>query len=77
MPPSMREVLTVPMICEARRRYPDLILHLHEGISMTLAEFTRSGRLDCATNAFCSYPQPLGGIVSRPKKCLQELLNIL
>ncbi len=62
MPPSMREVLTVPMICEARRRYPDLILHLHEGISMTLAEFTRSGRLDCA---IVSDTEPMALLESR------------
>jgi len=48
MPPSMREMLTVALIRESRLRFPHVVLHLHEGISMTLAEFARAGKLDWA-----------------------------
>lgn len=72
MPPSMREVLTVPLVRESRRRFPHLVLHLQEGISMTLAELVRSGKLDCAV---VSDSEPLAFVESDP--LLSEQLYLL
>ncbi len=48
MPPSMREMLTSPLVDGYCREYPDVALHVHEGISVDLVKLVQNGRLDCA-----------------------------
>lgn len=48
MPPSMHEMVTVPLIDGYCRRYPSVALHVHEGISVDLAKLVQDGKLDCA-----------------------------
>ncbi len=48
MPPSMREMLTVPLIETYYRRYPQVTLHIREGISADLSKMVQDGKLDCA-----------------------------
>ncbi len=63
MPPSMRELVTVPLIAAARLRYPGLTLHVQEGISMALAEQARGGGLDYVV---ISDSEPLAHLEGRP-----------
>ena len=48
MPPSMREMVTTPLVDGYCRQYPDVALHVHEGISVDLVKLVQDGRLDCA-----------------------------
>jgi len=48
LPPSMREMITVPLVDAFCRRYPRVSLHVQEGISTDLASLVEDGRLDCA-----------------------------
>lgn len=48
MPPSMRDLVTMPLVRAYRERYPGVTLHLQEGVSGVLAEQVRTGALDCA-----------------------------
>ena len=48
MPPSMREVMTVPLMLDYCRTYPAVTLHVQEGISIDLSKLVQDGNLDCA-----------------------------
>ena len=48
MPPSMREVMTVPLMVDYCRAYPEVTLHVQEGISIDLSKLVQDGNLDCA-----------------------------
>ncbi len=48
MPPSMREVMTVPLMVDYCRAYPAVTLHVQEGISIDLSKLVQDGNLDCA-----------------------------
>ena len=48
LPPSMFEMVTVPLLAEYRRRYPAVLLRVTEGISADLHELVLTGRLDAA-----------------------------
>lgn len=48
LPPSMFEIVTVPLLAEYRKRYPDVLLRVNEGISADLHELVLGGRLDAA-----------------------------
>ena len=48
MPPSMREVMTVPLMVDYCRAYPAVTLHVQEGISIELSKLVQDGNLDCA-----------------------------
>lgn len=48
MPPSMREMITVPLMANFCHEFPQVLLHLQEGISIDLAKLVHDGNLDCA-----------------------------
>jgi LysR family nitrogen assimilation transcriptional regulator len=72
MPPSMREMITVPLAVSARARHPQVQLHLVEGISVFLNEQVRLGKLDLAV---VSDLEPLTQVESEP--LLSEQLYLL
>jgi len=72
MPPSMREMITVPLAGELRARHPQVVMHLLEGISMFLNEQVRLGKIDCAV---VSDLEPLTQVESEP--LLSEQLYLL
>jgi LysR family nitrogen assimilation transcriptional regulator len=72
MPPSMREMVTVPLAGELRARHPQVVMHLFEGISVFLNEQVRLGKIDCAV---VSDLEPLTQVESEP--LLSEQLYLL
>jgi LysR family nitrogen assimilation transcriptional regulator len=72
MPPSMREMVTVPLAAEVRARHPQVVMHLFEGISVFLNEQVRLGKIDCAV---VSDLEPLTQVESEP--LLSEQLYLL
>lgn len=48
MPPSMRDMVTVPLMRDYCRSFSQVTLHVHEGISVDLSRLVQEGRLDCA-----------------------------
>jgi LysR family nitrogen assimilation transcriptional regulator len=72
MPPSMREMITVPLAGELRARHPQVVMHLLEGISVFLNEQVRLGKIDCAV---VSDLEPLTQVESEP--LLSEQLYLL
>lgn len=48
LPPSLREMVNVPLLGEYAQRYPQVKLHVHEGISIDLEQSILQGRMDCA-----------------------------
>ncbi len=48
VPPSLREILTVPLMVEYCRAWPKVGLHVHEGISIDLLKPVQEGALDGA-----------------------------
>jgi LysR family nitrogen assimilation transcriptional regulator len=72
MPPSMREMVTVPLAGEVRQRHPQVVMHLFEGISVFLNEQVRQGKIDCAV---VSDLEPLAQVESEP--LLSEQLYLL
>lgn len=48
LPPSLARLLTVPISRAFRRQWPDARLAITEGLSLTMQEALRSGRLDVA-----------------------------
>jgi LysR family nitrogen assimilation transcriptional regulator len=48
LPPSLRELVNVPLIHAYAQRYPNVRLNVHEGISLDLEQLVQQGRLDCA-----------------------------
>lgn len=48
MPPSMREMLTVPVLDAYQRKHSSVSLHVHEGISVDLAALVQENKVDCA-----------------------------
>lgn len=48
VPPSLREIMTVPLMVEYCREYPAVGLHVHEGISIDLLKPVQEGALDGA-----------------------------
>jgi LysR family nitrogen assimilation transcriptional regulator len=72
MPPSMREMVTVPLAGELRARHPQVVMHLLEGISVFLNEQVRLGKIDCAV---VSDLEPLTQVESEP--LLSEQLYLL
>jgi len=48
MPPSLREIVTVPLMVEYCRTWPAVGLHVHEGISIDLLKSVQDGALDAA-----------------------------
>ncbi len=72
MPPSMREMVTVPLAGEVRQRHPQVVMHLYEGISVFLNEQVRQGKIDCAV---VSDLEPLAQVESEP--LLTEQLYLL
>lgn len=48
LPPSLREIVTVPLMVEFCRDWPAVGLHVHEGISIDLLKPVQDGTLDAA-----------------------------
>lgn len=48
MPPSLREIMTVPLMVDYCRAFPAVGLHVHEGISIDLLKPVQEGALDGA-----------------------------
>jgi LysR family nitrogen assimilation transcriptional regulator len=61
MPPSMREMITGPLVDAYCRRYPHVSLHIQEGISVDLSKLIHDGKLDCAVIVILS-AQPFARI---------------
>jgi LysR family nitrogen assimilation transcriptional regulator len=57
LPPSLFDLLTVPLVCEFRQRYPDVQLLVTEGVSAVMHELVLTGKLDTAV---VSDSEPLG-----------------
>lgn len=63
LPPSMFDTVTVPLIREYRRRYPEVRLHVSEGLSSVLHEAVLAGRADIAV---VSLSRVMSGLESQP-----------
>ena len=48
LPPSMYRLLTVPLVCEFRQRYPEVQLLVTEGVSAAMHEAVLTAKLDTA-----------------------------
>lgn len=48
LPPAMREMITIPLIDSYCRKYPNVSVHIHEGISVDLSNLVQGSKLDCA-----------------------------
>ena len=48
LPPSLRDIVNVPLVHACATRHPLIHLHVHEGISLDLSQLVQSGRLDLA-----------------------------
>lgn len=72
LPPSMFELVTVPLSREFLERFPGVLLRINEGISMTLHELVVAGRLDAA---IISDVEPVGTLRSEPM--LREQLYLV
>jgi LysR family nitrogen assimilation transcriptional regulator len=48
LPPSMHDLVTLPLLATVRARHPKIVVHLTVGISVTLNEALQAGKLDCA-----------------------------
>ena len=48
LPPSMYRLLTVPLVCEFRQRYPEVQLLVTEGVSAAMHEAVLTAKLDIA-----------------------------
>ena len=72
LPPSLFDLITVPMVCEFRRRNPNVQLLVTEGVSAALHERVLTGSLDTAV---VSDAEPLGMLRSHP--VLREQLYLV
>ena len=63
LPPSLFDLVSVPLVYEYCTSFPEVKLTLHEGISTWLHEAVLTGRLD---TALVSDAEPLGLLISRP-----------
>ncbi len=63
VPPSMREMVTLPLVRAFRARHPGVLLRLNEGISTVLNELVHTGRLDVAV---VSATEPLAALAHEP-----------
>ena len=61
MPPSMREMVTGPLVDAYCRSHSQVTLHIQEGISVDLSKLIQDGKLDCAVIVILS-EQPLSKI---------------
>lgn len=59
VPPSMREMVTLPLVRLFRTRHPRVLLRVNEGISTVLNELVHTGRLDMAV---VSATEPLASL---------------
>jgi LysR family transcriptional regulator, nitrogen assimilation regulatory protein len=61
MPPSMREMITGPLVDAYCRSHSQVTLHIQEGISVDLSKLIQDGKLDCAVIVILS-EQPISKI---------------
>ena len=48
LPPSLRDLVNVPLVHACSTRFPRVRLEVYEGISLDLSQLVQDGRLDCA-----------------------------
>lgn len=72
LPPSMHDLVNVPLAARFRARYPRMVLHMTVGISMTLNEAVQAGKLDLAV---ISDTEPLAAVAVEP--LLRESLCLI
>lgn len=72
LPPSLFELVSVPLVDAYCRSYPEVRVHVQEGLSAWLHEGVLTGRLD---TALVSDAEPLDMLISRP--VLQEPLLLV
>lgn len=72
MPPSLFDLLTVPLVRAYRERYPEVRILVTEGISAVLHEAVLTGKLDTAV---VSDAEPLGTL--RSQRLLREQLYLV
>lgn len=63
MPPSMHDLVTMPVLATLRARHPKIVLHVTVGISVALNEAVQAGKLDCAV---ISDIEPLSAVEHEP-----------
>lgn len=63
MPPSMQQMVTVPLIAAFRAEHPAVVLRFTEGISAMLSEALLLGKIDLAV---VSANEPIASLASRP-----------
>ncbi len=63
LPPSMFDLVTMPLIQEYRRRYPEVRLWITEGLSAVLHEAVLAGRVDVAV---VSLSRVASGLLAQP-----------
>ena len=63
MPPSMQQMVTVPLIRAFRAEHPGVLLRFIEGISVALSEGLQTGRIDIAVVAA---NEPLAALENEP-----------
>lgn len=71
-PPSLFDLLTVPLVCEFHQRYPEVQLRVTEGLSSVMHELVLTGKLDTAV---VSDAEPLDMLRSLP--LLREQLHLV
>lgn len=62
VPPSLFDLLTVPLVAEFHARYPEVRLQVIEGVSAVMHELVLTGKLD---TAIVSDAEPMGMMRSR------------
>ena len=72
VPPSLFDLLTVPLVRAYRERYPDVRLFITENISALLHEAVLTGKLDAA---IISDAEPMGTL--RSQRLLREQLYLV
>lgn len=72
VPPSLFDLLAVPLVCAYRARYPDVRLFVTEGISALMHKEVLTGEVD---TAIVSDAEPLGTL--RSQRLLREQLYLV
>ena len=72
LPFSLFDLVTVPLLCQYHARYPEVKIHVSEGVSAVMHELVLTGRLDTAV---VSDAEPLG--LLRSELLLREQLYLV
>ncbi len=73
MPPSLMPLLALPVIERCRQLYPEMTLHVTEGLSIFLDEWLSLGRIDLAILTGCKDD---GAFIRRTRLVKEELVLV-